>query len=347
MAADSRRLRGVTPEFDPCRATYGQTVASSSAVLRGPQLPVLRPQGQARPSLLVAFAAGLGFALLCAGVAVIDQDWVLLALPAALAGPVLAMATGSSVVALPGRLLAWGRDLPPGSIALVAGVNVGPGDFVAGHLRVLLVAHNGAARWVSARGFTDTQIHAVAEQLGAAVEIDWDTQITESELASRYPGAIPLWRAKPERTGRAVRPRQAPGVYLAIVGGVIVLASLTIPFASTTFEDVQSFGGIPSDTLQLGASNGLLLVGVLVAWCVALAAVERLVLHRGPSSSALTLSAALVGGLAGAISVIGLLSDLADPGFSTGQAGPGIPVFFVGILALGIGSVIDIVAPPD
>lgn len=311
---------------------------------------MLRPQGRARPTLLVALAAGLGFALLCVGVAIIDQDWVLLALPAALAGPALAMVSGSSVVALPGRLLAWGRDLPPGSIGLVAGVNVGPGDFVAGHLRVLLVAHNGAARWVSARGFTDGQIRAVAEQLGASVAIDWDTQITELELASRYPGAIPLWRAKPERTGHAVRPRQAPGVYLGIVGGVIVLASLTIPFASTTFQGLSGFDGIPgipADTLQLGASNGLLLVGVLVAWCAAFGAVERLVLHRGPSSSALTLSAALVGGLAGAISVIGMLSDLADPGFSTGQAGPGIPVFFVGILALAIGSVIDIVAPPD
>jgi hypothetical protein len=295
-------------------------------------------------------AAGVTFALLCVGVAVIDQDWVLLALPAALAGPVLAVVAGSSVVAAPGRLRAWGRDVPPGSIALVAGVNVGPGDFVAGHLRVLLVAGNGAARWVSARGFTDGQIRAMAEQLGASVAIDWDTQITEAELALRYPGAIPLWRAKPERTGRAVRPRQAPGVYLALVGGVIVLVSLALPFASTTFAGLNGFEGIPgipAYTLQLGASNGLLLVGVLIAWCAAFAAVERLVLHRGPSSSALTLSSALVGGLAGAIAMFGTLNDLADPGFTTGQAGPGIAVFFVGIVVLGIGSTIDLLAAPD
>jgi hypothetical protein len=300
--------------------------------------------------LFVAISAGLTFAVLCVGVAILDQDWALLALPAALAGPLLAAGAGSSVVAAPGRLLAWGRDLPPGSIALVAGVNVGPGDFVAGHLRVVLVAGNGAARWVSARGFTDDQIRAIADQLGASVAIDWDAQVTESELAARFPGAIPLWRAKPERTVRAARPRQAPGVYLVIAGGVIVVVSLAIPFASTTFGGFNSFGGIPgipAFTLELGASNGLLLVGVLVGWCAAVAAVERLVLHRGSSFSALTLSAALVGGLIGAIAILGILSDLNDPGVSTGTPGPGIAVFFVGILALGLGSGIDLLAPPD
>jgi hypothetical protein len=322
-------------------------MATSPAVIRGLQLPVQRPQGRPQPLLFVAVSAGLTFAVLCVGVAFLDQDWVLLALPACLAGPVLAVAAGSSVVAAPGRLRAWGRDLPRGSIAFVAGVNVGPGEFVAGSLRVILVASNGAARWVSARGFTDDQIRAMAAQLGAVVAIDWDAQMSPAELAARFPGVIPLWRARPERTARASSPAQAPGVYLALAGALIVVVSIVFPIATTTFGGLSSFEGIPgipAFTLDLGVSNNLLLAIVLAGWCAAVVGVERLVLHRGSTFSGLTLSAALVVGLVGAVEILGDLSDINDPGVSTGHAGAGIAIFFIGVSVLAIGSVIDLLA---
>jgi hypothetical protein len=294
-------------------------------------------------------SAVLTFAVLCAGVALVDQDWALLAAPACLVGPLLAAAVGSQVVASPGRVRAWDRDLAPGSIALVAGVNVGPGKLVAGHLRVMLVAGNGATRWVSARGFTDDQIRALAAQLGASVAINWETQITPSELAVRFPGAIPLWRAQPERAVPVSRPGQAPGVYLALTGGVIVVLALGFPFASSTFAALSSpipgIPGIPAFTFDTGPSLGVELVGLLVGWCAAAAAVERLVLHRASSFSALALSAALAGGVVGAVAILSILRDLADPGISTAQAGSGIAVFFFGLLVLGCGAFIDLVAP--
>lgn len=294
-------------------------------------------------------SAVLTFAVLCAGVAILLQDWALLAVPACLAGPVLAALVGSSVVAMPGRLRAWGRDLAPGSIALVAGVNVGPGTLVAGHLRVVLVANNGAARWVSARAFTDDQIRAMAAQLGASVSIDWETQIPASELQLRFPGALPLWRAQPDRSAPASKPGQAPGVYLALAGGLIVVISLAFPFASSTFAALNSpipgIPGIPAFSFDVGPSFDLELVGLLIGWCAVAAAVERLVLHRGSSFSALTLSAALAGGPVAVVAILGMLTGLADPGISTGQGSDGIAVFFFGLLLLGCGALIDLVGP--
>jgi hypothetical protein len=324
-------------------------VPSLLAVIRGPQLPVHREQSRARPILLVAITTGLTFAVLCGVIAVVDQAWALLAVPACLAGPVLAAAAGSSVVATPGRLRAWGRDLAPGSIALVAGVNVRPARLVAGHLRVVLVAGNGAGRWVPARAFTDDQIHALAAQLGAAVAIDWETQITPSEFGARFPGAIPLWRAKPERAGRASRPSEAPGACLALAGGVIVVLSLAFPFASSTFQALVSpypgIPGIPAFTFDVGPSLGVELIGLLVGWCAAVASLERLVLHRSSSFSALTLSAALAGAPLGAVAILAMFSDLADPGISTAQTGLGIPLFFFGLLVVFCGAAVDLLAP--
>jgi hypothetical protein len=293
--------------------------------------------------------AGLTFAVLCVVASVVDQAWALLAVPACLAGPVLAAAAGSSVVATPARLRAWGRDLAPGSIALVAGVNVGPASLVAGHLRVVLVAGNGAARWVSARAFTDDQIRALAAQLGASVAINWDAQITSSELEARFPGAIPLWRAKPERAGRASRPSEAPGAYLALAGGVIVVLSLALPYATSTFaalvSPIPGIPGVPAVTFGVGPSLGVELIGLLIGWCAAVASLERLVLHRGSSFSALTLSAALAGAPIGAVAILSMFGDLADPGLITVQAGIGIPLFFFGLLVIFCGAAIDLVAP--
>jgi hypothetical protein len=324
-------------------------VPSSFAVIRGPQLPVRRHQGRAQPLLLVVMSAVLTFAVLCAGVAILQQDWALLAVPACLAGPLLAAVVGSSVIALPGRLRAWGRDLAPGSIVLVAGVNVGPGTLVAGHLRVILVANNGAARWVSARGFTDDQIRSMAAQLGAPAAIDWDAQLTPSDLQLRFPGAMPLWRAQPDRSAPAAKPGQAPGVYLALAGGLIVVISLAFPFASSTFaafsSPIPGIPGIPAFSFDVGPSFDLELVGLLIGWCAVAAAVERLVLHRGSSFSALTLSAALAGGAIGTVAILGTLTGLADPGISTGQGGDGIAIFFFGLLLVGCGALIDLVAP--
>jgi hypothetical protein len=338
----------VTLAIGPHVAHIVTLVASLLAVIRGPQLPVRRAPGRARPLLVVLLTAGLTFALLCAVIAVVEQDWTLLAIPACLAGPVLVTAVGSSVVATPERLHAWGRDLGPGSIALVAGVNVGPGTLVAGHLRVILVAGNGAARWVSARGFTDGQIRVLAAQLGASVAIDWERQITPAQLAARFPGVTPLWRARPERAGRVSRPRQAPGAYLALAGGALVLLSLGFPFATSTFAaiaPIPGLSGIPAFSYAIGPSVGLELVIWVIGWCAAFAAIERLVLHRGSSFSALSLSAALAGGVIGAVAIAGFLGAITDPGFSSGQAGAGIALFFVGLLVLGCGAAIDIVAP--
>jgi hypothetical protein len=341
----------VTPDSDRGPTPIVRFVPALLAVIRGPQLPVLRHQGRARPLLIALMSAALTFAVVCAAVAVLGQDWALLAVPACLAGPVLALAVGSSVVATPERLRAWGRELAPGSISLVAGVNVGPPLLVAGHLRVILVAGNGAARWVSARGFTDDQIRSMGAQLGASVAIDWDAQITPAELAARFPGSMPLWRAKPERAGPALSPAQAPGVYLALAGGAIVVLSLGFPFASSTFAALSSpiagIPGIPAFSYDVGPSLQLELVGLLVGWSAAVAAVERLVLHRGSSVSALSISAALAGALVGAVAIAGVLSTAADPGFSTSQAGSGIAIFFFGLVVLASGAALDLVAPGE
>jgi hypothetical protein len=188
----------------------------------------------------------------------------------------------------------------------------------------------------------------MAAQLGASVAIDWEQPITPAALAARFPGAMPLWRAKPERAGRVSRPGQAPGAYLALAGGAIVLLSLGFPFATSTFAaiaPIAGLSGLPSFSYGVGPSVGLELVIWVIGWCAAFAAVERLVLHRGASFSSLSLSAALAGGVVGAVAIAGFLGAITDPGFSTVQAGAGIALFFLGLLVLGCGAAIDIVAP--
>jgi hypothetical protein len=118
-----------------------------------------------------------------------------------------------------------------------------------------------------------------------------------------------LWRAQPDRSAPASKPGQAPGVYL------------------------------------VGPSFDLELIGLLIGWCAVAAAVERLVLHRGSTFSALTLSAALAGGPVAVVAIIGTLTGLSDPGVSTGRGGDGIAVFFFGLLLVGCGALIDLLAP--
>jgi hypothetical protein len=50
-------------------------------------------------------------------------------------------------------------------------------------------------------------------------------------------------------------------------------------------------------------------------------------------------------GVIGTVAILGLLTDLADPGISTGQGGAGIAVFFFGLLLVGCGALIDLAAP--
>jgi hypothetical protein len=98
-------------------------------------------------------------------------------------------------------------------------------------------------------------------------------------------------------------------------------------------------------TFGVGPSLALELTGLLIGWCAAVASLGRLVLHRGSSISALTLSAALAGAPLGAVGILGMLSDLADPGISSVQAGLGIPLFFFGLLVVLCGAAIDLIAP--